>query len=36
VGLDEQAHAGGGDENHQKTSFKLVPFLFIIMQAEQK
>jgi hypothetical protein len=31
-----QAHAGGGDENHQKTGFKLIPFLFMIMQAEQK
>jgi hypothetical protein len=38
-----QAHAGHlfvqfgwGDENHPKTGFKLIPFLFIIMQAEQK
>jgi len=25
-----------GDENHQKTGFKLIPFLFLIIQAEQK
>jgi hypothetical protein len=25
-----------GDENHQKTGFKLIPFLFPITQAEQK
>jgi hypothetical protein len=25
-----------GDENHQKTGFKLIPFLFLITQAEQK
>jgi hypothetical protein len=25
-----------GDENHQKTVFKLIPFLFLIIQAEQK
>jgi hypothetical protein len=24
------------DENHQKTGFKLIPFLFPIIQAEQK
>jgi hypothetical protein len=27
---------GWGDENHQKTGFKLIPFLFLIIQAEQK
>jgi hypothetical protein len=25
-----------GDENHQKTGFKLIPFLSLIIQAEQK
>jgi hypothetical protein len=30
------AGEGLGDENHQKTGFKLIPFLFLIIQAEQK
>jgi hypothetical protein len=33
---DTAKERGRGDENHKKTGFKLIPFLFLIIQAEQE